>query len=277
MTVVYIDILFLLNWVANYLLLLAGGRMAGVVLRRGWLALAAAIGALYAAAVFLPGMDWLSAWPCKGAAGVLMTLVAYGAGKHLLRASVMFFGASFVLGGLVLAVELMGGGPLTVENGVFYSRFDLRLLLVLFVLCYFVLSLFFRRVGRHGARETAKLDIQLLGNGICLTVLIDTGNTLTDPATNRPVVVVDYRAVRHLLPPEIDPRQPVESAEVLHSAGIKSRLIPFWAVGTEYGMLLAVRADEVCLNGKSLGALLIGLSPDLVSDGGGYQGLIGGV
>ena len=35
MTVVYIDLLFLLNLVANYLLLLAGGRLAGTVLTYG--------------------------------------------------------------------------------------------------------------------------------------------------------------------------------------------------------------------------------------------------
>ena len=278
MTVVYIDMLFLLNWIANYLLLLAGGRMAGVVLRRGWLALAGAVGALYAVVVFFPGMEWLSAWPCKGAVGVLMAVVAYGTGKHLLRATVMFFGASFVLGGLVLAVELLGSGPLTMENGVFYSQFDLRLLLVLFVLCYFLLSLFFRRFGQHGPEGVAKLDIMLLGKEICLTVLIDTGNTLTDSVTNSPVVVADYQSVRHLLPDEVDPRRPVESVGWLHNAGIKgSRLIPYRAVGPEYGMLLAVRADRVTLNGKPLGSLLIALSPGPVSDGGGYQGLIGGI
>ena len=43
MTVVYIDLLFLLNLVANYLLLLAGGRLAGTILRRGWMALGAAV------------------------------------------------------------------------------------------------------------------------------------------------------------------------------------------------------------------------------------------
>ena len=34
MTVVYIDLLFLLNLIANYLLLLAAGRMAGAALAR---------------------------------------------------------------------------------------------------------------------------------------------------------------------------------------------------------------------------------------------------
>ena len=50
MTVIYLDELFLLNFVVDYLLLLAAGRLSGEILRRGWLALGAAIGAAYAAA-----------------------------------------------------------------------------------------------------------------------------------------------------------------------------------------------------------------------------------
>ena len=58
MTVIYLDELFLLNFVVDYLLLLAAGRLSGEILRRGWLALGAAIGAAYAAAAVLPGSDY---------------------------------------------------------------------------------------------------------------------------------------------------------------------------------------------------------------------------
>lgn len=167
--------------------------------------------------------------------------------------------------------------PLTCPNGVYYSQFDLRLLLVLFVLCYFILSVFFRRLGRHSGGELVKLDMKLFGKEIHLTALRDTGNTLTDPATNRPVVVADYSAVKPCLPQQADPSRPVESIRQLHTAGVKGcRLLPFRAVGTEMGLLLAVRADSVSADGRPLGPLLVALSP-----GGerrrGYQGLIGGL
>ena len=201
-----------------------------------------------------------------------MAVTAYGAGRQLLRSSVMFFGASAGLAGLVLGAELLGSGPLTTANGVLYSRFDLRLLLVLFVLCYFILSLFFRRVGRHGGGELVGLDVGLFGRTVHLTALRDTGNTLSDPATNRPVIVADYGAVRAALPVEVD------SVKRLSAMGVKgARLLPFRSVGTELGLLLAVRSDGVTADGAELGPLLIALSPGPVSDGGGYQSLIGGI
>lgn len=277
MTTVYIDLVFLLNLTADYLLLLAGGRMSGCVLHRVRMALGAAAGALYSCILFLPGTGWLSQWPCKLCCGILMALIAYGTGAQLLRSTVMFFAASAALGGSVYAARLLGSGPLMMENGVLYSTFDVRLLLLLFVLCYAVLSLFFRRVGQHGRNELVSLDIQLLGTRCKLTALRDTGNTLTDPVTNRPVVVVYAGAIGHILPPEAAPAEPVESAEQLSRNGVKGvRLLPFRAVGTDCGLLLALRADHVIANGVPLGPLLIALSPGPVSDGGAYHGLIGG-
>ena len=70
MTVVYLDRVVLLNLAVDYLLLLATARLAGLPLRRGRLALAAALGALYAAAVFLPGCRMLAHPACRLAAGV---------------------------------------------------------------------------------------------------------------------------------------------------------------------------------------------------------------
>ena len=65
MTVVYLDRVVLLNLAVDYLLLLATARLAGLPLRRGRLALAAALGALYAAAVFLPGCRMLAHPACR--------------------------------------------------------------------------------------------------------------------------------------------------------------------------------------------------------------------
>lgn len=277
-TVVYIDLLFLLNFVANYLLLLGTGRVAGSVLRRWRIALGAAAGAIYAVAVFLPGMGWLLLWPCKLASGVVMALIAYGGERGLLKVTLLFFAASAVLAGVVLGVELLGSATLTVEHGVFYTSADIRLLLLLFVLCYFILSVVFRRLGRHGGGELLQLEVVLEGGRATITALRDSGHSLTDPATNRPVVVADWRCLSGLLPPCIRADDPIGSVKRCQEAGVKgARLVPYRAVGVDCGMLLALRASSVAAEGRPLGSLLIALSPTPVDDGGSYQALIGGV
>ena len=278
MTVVYVDLLFLLNLIANYLLLLAAGRIAGAALVRWRIGLGAAAGALYAVLVFLPGLVWLALWPCRLACGAGMVLIAYGGERYLLRLTVLFFGASAALAGAVLGLELLGSVSLTLEHGVFYSQIDLRLLLLLFVACYFVLSLFFRRAGRRVGRELVQLEVTLETGAAVLPALVDTGHSLTDGATNRPVVVAEARALAGLLPGWADAARPVQSLELCHAAGSRqARLVPYRAVGVEHGLLLALRAQGVKADGKPLGPLLVALSPTPVDDGGTYHALIGGI
>lgn len=284
MTVVYIDALFLLNFVVDYLLLLCAGRLAGEVLHRGRLALGAALAGAYAAAVFLPGMGFLLHPLCKLAAAVLALLIGYGGSRRLLRVTLVFFAVSAAFAGGILALELLGGRGLTLENGVFSSAMDLRLILLSAAGCYVVITLLFQRSARHTAarQELVPAVLTLDGRRVALTALVDTGNTLTDPATGRPVMVAEGEKVAGLFPSgqasdEADLRDPVAALERLSQAGFlgRCRLLPYQAVGVECGMLLSLRLDGARVGREDYGTLLVALSPNRLSDGGGYSALIG--
>ena len=284
MTVVYIDALFLLNFVVDYLLLLCAGRLAGEVLHRERLALGAALAGAYAAAVSLPGMGFLLHPLCKLAAAVLALLIGYGGSRRLLRVTLVFFAVSAAFAGGILALELLGGRGLTLENGVFSSAMDLRLILLSAAGCYVVITLLFQRSARHTAarQELVPAVLTLDGRRVALTALVDTGNTLTDPATGRPVMVAEGEKVAGLFPSgqapdEADLRDPVAALERLSQAGFlgRCRLLPYQAVGVECGMLLSLRLDGARVGREDYGTLLVALSPNRLSDGGGYSALIG--
>ena len=284
MTVIYIDSLFLLNFTVNYLLLLAAGRLAGEILCRPRLAAGAALGAAYAAAVFFPGMGFLLHPLCKLAAAVLMLLLGYGGSRRLLRVSLVFFGVAAAFGGGIFAIGLLGGRGLTLSNGVFYSAMDLRLILLSAAGCYLLLSLVFRRTGRYaGPRgEILPALLTLQGRRVALSALVDTGNTLTDPVTNRPVMVAEGEKLSPLFPPGQAPdpqelRDPVSALTRLAPAVGRGRcrLLSYQAVGVDCGLLLAVRLDQVRVGREDYGSILVAISPTRLSDGGGYSALIG--
>ena len=100
-TVVYIDSLFLLNLIVDYLLLLGAARLSGAVLHRPRLALGAVLGAAYACAVFLPGLGFLTHPAVELAIGGAMSLIAFGGGPRLLRSFLAF---------LALAVSMARAG-----------------------------------------------------------------------------------------------------------------------------------------------------------------------
>lgn len=76
--VVYLDRVFLLNLLLDYLLLLAAAQLSGWTLHRPRLLLCAAGGGIYAAVTFLPGCGFLRQAVCQLAAGSIMALCAYG-------------------------------------------------------------------------------------------------------------------------------------------------------------------------------------------------------
>lgn len=281
MTVVYLDQVFLLNFVVDYLMLLAAGRLAGEVLRRGRLAMGAALGAAYAGAVFLPGLGFLVHPLCKVGAGVLTALVGYGGSRRLLRVCLVFFAVSAAFGGGIFALQMLGSRSLTMANGVLASTLDLKLVLLSAAGCYGLITLLFQRAARHSARrELAPAVVELRGRRVALTALVDTGNTLTDPATGRPVLVAEGAKLAGLFPPGGAPdpaelRDPATALERLSGTGVRCRLLPYQAVGVECGLLLALRTDRITVGGEDYGPLLVALSPTGLTDGGGYCALIG--
>lgn len=281
---VYIDSLFLLNFVVNYLLLLAAARLAGEPLARLRMAGGAALGGLYAAAVFFPHMGFLLHPLCKLGAAVVMLLVSFGGSRRLLRVSLVFLGVAAAFGGGIFALTLLGGRGLTLKNGIFYSAMDLRLILLSAALCYVVLTLVFQRTARHtaAARELVPAVITLGERRVAITALVDTGNTLTDPLTGRAVMVAEGEKLTGLFPPGQAPdadalRNPVAAVECLTGELFRGRcrLLPYQAVGVECGMLLALRMDSVKVGGEDYGKILVALSPTRLSDGGGYSALVG--
>lgn len=281
--VVYIDSLALLNFIINYLLLLVSARVNGTPFRRLRLALAALFGAAYAVSVWLPGLDFLGGLFWKATSCILMALIAFGGRKisKMVRLGVTFVAGSFLLGGAVLAIGLIAGVPDT--GGTPYVPIDFKTLFLTAGLSYGVLTLVFRYTGRHGVKETAELCACWGDRQICVKVLRDSGHTLIEPVSGSEVIILDREAALPLLPPK---QAALITPELLNDpAGLLTllseaqfRLIPYRAVGTDCGFLLAFRPDSAEVRGgtrlRKLKNCYIGLSPTPLSADAGIEGLI---
>ena len=234
MTVVYLDRVLLLNLLVDYLLLLTTARLAGIPLRRGRLALCAAVGALYAGAVFLPGLSWLSHPLCRTAGGAAMALAAWRREAHPWRLTALFFLLAGGLGGLVLALGLASGSVAAYVGRLYRAEISWPVLLGAALGFFGLLHLVFRQAARHGGGEIMDATISIGGQSRAVRVLHDTGNTLRSPVTGQPVLVLEQTSLGGLLPPEVE-RIVVQSAALLQhrSPG-----------GTAAGSLQRQRADR---------------------------------
>ena len=118
--------------------------------------------------------------------------------------------------------------------------------------------------------------VQLTYNGrkFCFTALQDTGNTLHDPVTGKPVLVVGADIAYSMLQlAEKELSDPVGTVTSGVHKGL--RLIPYRSVGQPGGFLLSIRLDEIQINHK-LADVCVAFAPQIIGRGEAYQALAGG-
>ena len=286
-TTVYIDTLFFINFIINYLLLLTGAKATGLRIFRLKMAAGAMLGGLYAVASVFPSLAFLSHFTFKIGFALLMVLVAFGPHPScgFWRITLIFLGISAALGGAIMALELLVNGGRAISSGAYYFHISARVLILVSAVCYVLVSLLFKAAaGRLGRRHMVKVTATHEGRSIDFEALVDTGNTLSDPITNAEVIIAEKELIEKLLPETarflLDRhtlRDPVAAMEKLASLSCaqRFRLISYQGVGVKSGMLLAFRPDRAAVEGKEKRGLLIALSPNKLCEGTGYAALAG--
>lgn len=279
MTVVYLDRVVVLNGLVDYLLLLGTAWLCGLPLRRRRLLLWAFGGGLYGAAVFLPGFAALGHPAVRLGAGVFM---AWGALRWRWRPVGVFLLLATGLAGAVLSLGLACGSVRGLAQRLYYADISWQVLILVSALSYAGLRLFMGQAARHGGGELLNVTIALGGRTQTVTALYDTGNTLRDPVSGCPALVLERREAETLWSPEVarllaEDAPPEEKMARLHRMGcpVRFTLLPFRTVGTEAGLLLAARSDYIEVNGYRYPRTPVALTEQPVSDGGGYHALWG--
>ena len=206
--------------------------------------------------------------------------------KRLLAASLAggTYGALCALPGLRFAASFFP--QFAAAAGLVWLAFGRREAFLRQFLLFFMLSCTMGGVVvavRHQlAGQLCRCRVEWRGASAQFAALLDTGHTLTDGLTGRPVLTVHYAALEPLLAAgEREILSHLErdgAAKCLERLGAGSgfRLLPYQAVGVSGGLLLCFRADRVMFDSGEWKGLTVALSPTAVSDGGGYSALWGG-
>lgn len=271
---VYVDAVFVLNFAVNYLLLRGSARLGASTAGRRRCARGAALGAAYAVAVYLPHCGRLTAVPWKLLVAAGMLVLAFGWRRATLRLGAVFGALSLVLCGAVYAVERMRGGGLRLYRNSLLYPVSFGSLLLTATAVFGACRLLLPRLT-YAPDSTVALTLELDGRRVAVTALRDSGNTLADPVSGAPVLTAEWQCAARLLPNEGLTRGDFASPTVLalRLRRYHPRLIPYRAVGTENGLLLALPCRITADGRVRVG--LAAFSPTPLSEGGRWQALIG--
>lgn len=254
---VYLDLVMLLNFLVDFLLLLGTNRLSGFPPGVKRCMLAAALGGIYSGWCMLPGFRFLgnSLWRLVFLA--LMGCIAFGVNSGAVKRTGVFVLLTMAMGGLAFGFGRSDFGMLVMAAA------------VIWLLC---------RVGfgkRIGGREFIPVVIQSGTQRVSLTALRDSGNMLTDPVSGEQVLVVGAEAAEKLT--GLTREQLHSPMETLLGRTVPGlRLIPYSAVGQPGGLLLGKRFADVQM-GNRKGSVLIAFAPERIGRGDMYQALMGGV
>lgn len=254
---IYLDLVVLLNFLVDFLLLMGTNRLAGFPCDCKRTVAAASLGALYSGVCLLPGFRFLGNFLWRIVSLGLMAGIAFGWNRSMFRRSGVFVLLCMTLGGIATSMH----------------RNDFLALIVSAVFVWLLCHVAFG--SRIGQREYVPLEIRYGENQIQLLALRDSGNTLRDPVTGQQVLVISLEAARKLTGlSEVQLRSPMQTVLQHPLPGL--RMIPYRAVGQSGGMLLAMRFEDVKI-GPRRQAAIVAFDTGGLGRGEVHQALTGGI
>lgn len=247
----YVDVLFLVNFMMDYLLLLLVKKMLKCTATRGNILLGAAIGSFLTCVVVILPIPYAILKFIMFHMIVNTFMIRAGLKiknmREFAKAYIMLYVGGFLLGGVLQALQQY------VRAGSLFFAIAIGGYHIVSKLWDFIASV--QRINHYHC----KVDLYLGENQCQITGIIDTGNGLRDPISNQPVSILDKAVARQFL-------GNVKMSQV--------RYIPYHSIGKKEGVLLALKIDQMCIHREEaywVKEPLIGVSEEMVSAEGEYQ------
>lgn len=236
--VIYGEYLFAENFIAGFLLIMLTGKLTGCIPRKVRLVLASLVCGVSSFIIFLPLGGVLSTL-IRLTICLLTALTAFGSDQLIKKTAVMLV-LTLLSGGAVMALLLWQQEPAITHQGIIYIDAVTYGKLLCFGVLAFGLTYWFVILIR---RKNNDMDIKgrvsmiIDGKQYELRGYVDSGNSLKEPVSGKPVMLLDKKGAAKL------PFKPADFSD-------RYTVIPYKAVGVQCGYLESIRTDRIVFNGK---------------------------
>ena len=259
---VYVEYLILENAIINYIILYVTKKISRTDTTKLRMFLSAFISSLYTLVFFFPSLHFMTKFSIKISISILIIILAFNPEKlgTFLKLLTTFYVISFLIAGASLGLFYFFKSDTTFFNESFYIvDFPVEILIlgvvIATVLAKYLIKFLQVKLGKKDI--LTKVTINLNKKEVQLVALVDTGNSLKEPLTQSPVMIVEYFAIKDILPKKIERLFTGDGdmeldivAEVMFEVydEIKLRIIPFKSLGKDNGMLIGFKPDEISIN-----------------------------
>lgn len=225
------------------------------------------VGTTYLLVLFVEALAPLDTMAGKLVLSILIIITTFGFSRFILlfKDTLTFYAVSFLFGGGIFALSFLIqkrestlNGLLVVEDAFVYPQASLLTLAIGYILMIFLSKFYFQAIEVGKRREQFLLPYRLtiMGETITGIGLLDSGNSLHEPITRVPVMILQVELLASVLPQEIasvvkkgtDVAADVDWLDQV-STEWQSRLrwIPYRGVGKGNQFLIALTPDELTI------------------------------
>lgn len=290
--IIYAEYVFLENFIMNYFILSLTGKFAKFKSKRIKFIMASSLGALYAFVIFFPSLHFLFSVLMKIACSMLIIIVCFTPYhfRDFFRLMGIFYLITLVFGGAGFALFYFNNFNGIISNGIFYiANISIKNIFISCGVAYILIQFSWGYIQNQLSREKILMDVSIEINTkkADLRGIVDTGNSLTDPISKYPVMIVEYSAIKDILPIEI--RDILLDSKIFNLDQIiaqlngsswvtRFRIIPYRALGTENGMLIGFKPDNVLIYNdkyyKDIKDIIVAIYNRNLSKTGDYRALL---
>ena len=250
---IYVDVLLGINLFINYFTLIGTSRFLYIKYKRIRIFLASLLGAFYSLYIFLPKMNLAVSILIKLFMVTTIIFAAFGTeSKRLqIKAALSFWGMNVAFSGIMFALWCaFAPRGLIINNSVVYFNMSPLLLLISTVIAYTIIEFGSRVLEKKAIKEIlCRVGIEIGGKRVVVEGKVDTGNSLREPFSNLPVVVVPKGKILDVVPKDMWDflsSTDISSFNFKTSTNLrkKLRMVPFRTVSGD-GVLPAFKPDNI--------------------------------
>lgn len=191
---VYVDVVLAENFIINFFLLLITTQIIKMKGENKRLILSSSIGAVYTLLMFIPETTILVSLPAKLIMAAFMLFIVIGRRHPVLyfKSFICFILLSFLLCGLCFGIALFQN-PYSFEANYTITSYLFKYVLFALMILYIITNrvVLFIKDRISISKFIYDIDIEYEGKCVSLRGFLDTGNSLTEPVTSLPVIIVE--------------------------------------------------------------------------------------
>ncbi len=278
--IVYLDMLFLINFLMDTLVLLGTAFLIRKPFSLWRIALGSSLSALYSTVMFFPQISFLYSVLFKAVFLFFSVWIAFPAStiKALFKNAFMFFASNLIFGGmmffLIFATDFGTAMHTFVSNGEIYFDISSKTLIFSITLAYLVIYVisFIKRENIVASRKQVDITISFENRTVSLKALCDTGCTLCDPISGFPAIILSPKCAKQLFSKEFL----CSIRENTIPAGYETRLraLPFSTLDTHLEIMYGIIPDKILIEDKEIKKSIIAISTTDFEKKAGFSGIL---